>query len=274
MFKTAHGIVGVGGGNSASIDAGARLNSSRVTVAEADPNPKRCGMSDELERTRQLRGDSNEPHRATCGMPEAVKKLYGWRLQILGRMHAALGVREKRSFQMDAERRGTRQGLLLDQRRQSIERKQGAINRGSDERWQPRADAMLRQQVAHVGDAIGSAFHHIVAGGAVHVDIEHGGREQSAGEIVMLGDAAADRRPRVPKLWIDAVLDEQPGVRQERYPAATGCRRLARYACRFLCIKSRSLHGRGCAVSVGMTILYLATTIQLPVVQFTPISRH
>ena len=62
-------------------------------------------------------------------------------------------------------------------------------------------------------DALGRAFHHIVVGCAVHVDIEHGRRKQCAWEFVMLvvlretvasGTEAMD----------EAVFDKQPGVGQ------------------------------------------------------------
>src|SRR6201996_1053528 len=131
MFKAAHGVVGVGGGNSARSDARTRLDSGRVTVAEADPNPERCCMADELKRAGQFRRDSDEPHRTTRRLPEAVKEFHGWRLQILGRMHATLGIGDKRSFQMKTEWYGAGQRFLLDQRCEAIERIQGAIHGGS-----------------------------------------------------------------------------------------------------------------------------------------------
>ena len=211
MFKAAHGVVGVGGGDSTGSDAGTRLDSGRVAVAEADANPKRCCMSDELERAGQLRGDGDEPHRAARRLPEAVKEFHGWSLQILGRMHATLGIGDKRSFQMNTEGYGAGQGFLLDQRCKAIERKQGAIHGRSDERRQPCTHTVLRQQSAHMRDAACGAFHHIVAGSAVHMNVKHCWCEESAGQLVKLG-VLRKTIAAVAKAVDDAVFEEQPGI--------------------------------------------------------------
>ena len=41
MFEAAHGVVGVGGGDSSGSDAGTRLDSGSVAVAKADANAER-----------------------------------------------------------------------------------------------------------------------------------------------------------------------------------------------------------------------------------------
>jgi hypothetical protein len=59
--------------------------------------------------------------------------------------------------------------------------------------------------------AVGGAFHHIVAGGAVNVNVKHRWREESAGQVVKLG-VLRETVAAVAKAVDDAVFEEQPGV--------------------------------------------------------------
>ena len=89
--------------------------------------------------------------------------------------------------------------------------------------------------VLTVSDTFGRALHHIVTGSAVHVNVEHGGRKQSARQVVMfsmLREAVAAGAKAVD----GAVFDEQPGVVRHRIRATPARWRLAKYACRFLLI--------------------------------------
>jgi hypothetical protein len=74
-----------------------------------------------------------------------------------------------------------------------------------------------------VSDSISGAFHHIVSGGPVHVDIQHGGCEQGGAELVMvlvLRQAVAACTEAVD----GAVFDQQPDIVQHTvWKRQSGC---------------------------------------------------
>ena len=130
MIEAAHGVVGVGGGDSSCGNAFARLGGGGVTVAEADAHSERRRMPDELERIGELRRDRHETDVAARCLPKTVEELDGGRLQQGRRMHTALGVREEWAFEMNAERHGAFDGTGgFDQRREAVEGAQGVIHR-------------------------------------------------------------------------------------------------------------------------------------------------
>ena len=67
-------------------------------------NPARRSVRGQLDGSRQLRRQRHQPDAAFGSLKEPVKGGDVGRKQMLRRLHAALGVREKRAFQMNADR--------------------------------------------------------------------------------------------------------------------------------------------------------------------------
>ena len=75
-------------------------------MAKADAHSESGSVFDELERTGQLGRDGHEADVAARRLPETVEERNRGRLQQLGRMHAAFGMRDERTFEVNAERHG------------------------------------------------------------------------------------------------------------------------------------------------------------------------
>jgi hypothetical protein len=104
----------------------------------------------------------------------------------LGRMNAALGMRQKRPFKMNAGGPGDglqRSRRVGEQFGQTGQRAQGRVHGSGDGGGQVAAGSVRGQKAAHGGERLGRGFHDVVAGCAVGVDIEERWRQRCAGKV-------------------------------------------------------------------------------------------
>ncbi len=71
-------------------------------MAHGDANAARRGVGGQFRRAVQLGRQRHQPHPALGGLEEPVEDGQIRREQILRRLHAALPVRKKRPFEMNA----------------------------------------------------------------------------------------------------------------------------------------------------------------------------
>ena len=134
MIERAHGVEGVGGADGAGVDGGAGFGGGGVGVAEGDAHAARGGVGDELDGAGKLGRERHQANVAFGSVEESIEDGDVGREQMLGGLHAALGVREKRAFEMNADRTGaawSRAASAMSFARPSRARECG-IERGGD----------------------------------------------------------------------------------------------------------------------------------------------
>src|SRR5882757_10622274 len=107
VVEHAHGVEGVRSARGASCDACLCLCCNRIGVADTDLDAKLVRVGDEFDCTLRLRGDGDEANVPTRGLPEAVEELDGGSLDLGGRMNSALGMGDKGTFEVNADRCGS-----------------------------------------------------------------------------------------------------------------------------------------------------------------------
>ena len=103
VVERAHGVEGVRGADGAGGDGGAGFGRGGVGVADGDAHTARGGVRGQFDCAGQLGRQRHEAHVALGGFKEPVEDGDVGREQMLGGLHAALGVREERSFEMNAD---------------------------------------------------------------------------------------------------------------------------------------------------------------------------
>ena len=101
-------------------------------------------------------------------------------------MNTSLGVTEKRSFEMDAERTGARTVAVVgarDRLAERIERAQGCIDWRGHGRRTVTGNAVTRHKAFDRRQALVGALHHIVTGTAVNVNVNESRSENGVAEI-------------------------------------------------------------------------------------------
>jgi hypothetical protein len=79
---------------------------------------------------------------------------------------------------------GVSDGLrALDRPGEFFQRGQRFVERRGNRGWAITGDAVPREQALDGGEAIGIAFHDIVAGGAVNMNVDEAGREDGVAKI-------------------------------------------------------------------------------------------
>src|SRR5581483_2784754 len=125
---------------------------------------------------------------AAGGLPQAIEDLNRGRDEILGWVHAAALVAEKRSFEVNSK--GTRLdgriavcGRHFDGIGEAVERRTGRIERCGNCGRQVSGDAVRGQEVAELRKFFRSGAHHVEASATMHVDVEKSGRENCVTEV-------------------------------------------------------------------------------------------
>ena len=107
MIHAAHCIERMGGVPRAGVDSGNSLLDARVGVPDADADAANRGLRNQLQCAFELGGKGQYGDAPARGIPHAIEHLHGDGLQVKRRMHAAAGVAEERSFEMDSQRART-----------------------------------------------------------------------------------------------------------------------------------------------------------------------
>ena len=118
VVERAHGVEGVGGADGAGGDGGAGLGGCGVGVADGDADAAGGGMGGELEAPGSSGARVMRRTWPSAASIEAVEDGDVGGEQMLGGLHAALGVGEERTFEMDAD--GAGDGLALGGRAMSL----------------------------------------------------------------------------------------------------------------------------------------------------------
>src|ERR1700740_126211 len=104
MIERTHGVEGVRCAHCAFFDAQARFGGSGVGVAYGDADSTRGGMRDQFGCAEEFGRDSHQAHVALGCVEELIESCNVWREKMSGGLHPALGVRKKRSLEMNADR--------------------------------------------------------------------------------------------------------------------------------------------------------------------------
>ena len=184
MIQRPHGVEGMRRADGSGSDNRAGLGGGSVRVAHGDANAAADGVRSQFRCAGQLGRKRHQPDATLGSVKEPVKGGYVGRQQVLGRLHAALGVRKKRPFQMNTD--GTSlpcNRRLRQQLCQPGERPQRCIQRRGDGSSQKAARAMLGQKSAHGAERLSRGLHHIVALGPVNMHIEKRRPQRRAGKV-------------------------------------------------------------------------------------------
>ena len=103
-----------------------------IRVAQRDANARASGVGGQLDGARQFGRQRHQAHLALGGFEETVEDGDVGREQVLGRLHAALGMGEKRAFEMNSDGPGSlvvgsRSGFRISTAR--ARRRRGALRR-------------------------------------------------------------------------------------------------------------------------------------------------
>ncbi len=188
MIEWAHGVECVRGADGAGGDGGPGFGGGGIGMADGDTNAATGGMRGEFDGPGQLRGKRHQAHVAMGSLDEAIEGGDAWGEEMFGRLHAALFVREERTFQVDSERARTA-GLrqLGDFVGQAVERAESGVERRCDGGGEVGAGAARSEKRAHGIERLRRGFHYVVAGGAVDVHVEKCRAEGGAGKVEHLG---------------------------------------------------------------------------------------
>ena len=104
MVERAHGVEGMRGVARARRNRRFHRRQQAVAVAQADAHAASRRLSDQVLRFGQFRRHRHQRNLPPRRLPQAIEHLQRRRQQMLGGVHAALGMAEERAFQVDAER--------------------------------------------------------------------------------------------------------------------------------------------------------------------------
>ena len=147
MIESAHRVEGMRGAAGSGINPRERLRRERVGMAERTAHADACRVGDEFLRSAQLRRDRQQADVSPRRLLKAPEEFDAWLLQILLRVNAALGVREKRAFEVDAAwLRLQWLRLGLNRIRERFKRVQSGVHRSRHGRGQILCDASHRKE--------------------------------------------------------------------------------------------------------------------------------
>lgn len=153
-------------------------------MSQRNAHSARHSVRNQLDCSRQLRRNRQQPNLSFGSLKHPVKGGNLRRKQMLRRLHAALGMRKKRSFQMNTNQpRLAFNWRPLDEFRKSFQRPQRRIEWRGHSRRQIASRAVLGQKTANGRNRRGSCFHHVVAFSPVKVNVEEGWRQSRAGKV-------------------------------------------------------------------------------------------
>ncbi len=151
-------------------------------------------MADEVGGAGELGREGKQANVAAGGLLEPVEELDGGRLEQVARVDAAFGVGEERAFEVDAERGGLVRGRgALDGVREAFEGAEGVVDGGGDGGGEVVSGAAGGEEALDCAQFRGRGVHDVVAGGAVNVDVEEGGREDRFGADGWVGGDVGDQ---------------------------------------------------------------------------------
>ena len=156
-----------------------------------------CGcIFDQVQCARGFRGDCDQADVTAGGLLEALEQRNGGRLDVGRRVHAALGVGDEWAFEMDSDwlRGGSVADLCgrVDGIGDAFESVQGAVDGRRYRGRKIMCNSFGSKKAADVVEGLRRAFHCIVAGRAVDVDIEEGGGKRRVGGDRLAGFDAGD----------------------------------------------------------------------------------
>jgi len=173
MVEWPHGVEGVGGADGSGGEDGPGFGGGGIGVTDGDADTAAGGVGGEFGSTGEFRSEGDEADVALGCVIEAVKKSDVGGLEVLGRMDAALEMRNEWAFEMDADGAGDA-GVcgVVEELSEAGERAERRVDGGGDGGGQVTAGAVRGEEAADGVERGGCGLHDVVIGCSVDVDVE------------------------------------------------------------------------------------------------------